>query len=292
MRSSEVVAGMALLVALGSGACAPSHRTPYPDETANSPDCPDCDTTAAAPEPPVSVDTVVLDTAAAVEPPVRVDTVALDTTAAPPPMPIGDTVAVSMPEFPWPPPSPTSRYVVPFRLLPIGPTTSLGDVYDRLITALDRGRVEERSVYARGNNGIALVARVESIDDDGKAKPGRLRWQATPPREGFSGYINRLFRASPGRYRVLVFVVTGDPVMPAPRNATPEEMQAALRGGAGDLPATYRAMPASAAHCEALIYEFFRSSAASAPRLVVQSTITPTQHIAGAGLWSLEDLRR
>jgi hypothetical protein len=184
--------------------------------------------------------------------------------------------------------------VLPFRLLPIGPTTTLGDIYDRLIAALDRGDVEERSVYARGANGFALVARIESIENDGKAKSGQLRWQATPTHGrsfSLSEYIIRLFTAEPGRYRVIVLIVTGDPVVAGPKPPTARAMSELLGMGAGFLTERFRVLPASAARCEALIYEFFRSSAASPPKLVVQSSITPVQHLAGAGLWSRKDLR-
>lgn len=259
--------------------------------------------------PPVERPTPGVDSAMA---PIAHDTsmtsdsaMARDTSAKPPPPQTGtDTTSVPalggpgaevarLPEFPWPPARPTTRYVLPFRLLPIGPTTTLGEIYDRLVAALDRGEIVERSVYGRGENGFALVARLETIDDEGKAKPGQLRWQATPPRPehfSLSGYLNRLLRAEPGRYRVIAFVVTGDPVV-AGRNApTSGEMSDMVAGGAGMLPERYRAMQVAEAHCEALIYEFFRRSEGSQAKLVTQSSISPAKHLAGAGLWSPREL--
>jgi hypothetical protein len=289
MRCSATIAGMALLAGLAWGGCysrSSDHSAPEPAPPVDSTTCGYCDTTMG--QQPSPSDTTAVrgptDTIQRIEPG--------DTSTRSPDFP-PDTVAAALPQFPWPPPDPTSRYPIPDRLLPIGPTTTLGDAYDSLNKALYRAGVEEKSVYGRGDNGFVVVARVESINDDGKARPGAQRWQAVPPKKSFSlsSYLDQLFRASPGRYRVIVFVVTRAPVVTGDKPATKNEMELALKKGAGNLTGDYRVRPASGAHCEALIYEFFRASAASQPRLVGQSSITPVQHITGAGLWSPEDLK-
>jgi hypothetical protein len=123
--------------------------------------------------------------------------------------------------------------------------------------------------------------------------PGDRRWQVTPPPpESFtiSEYLQRLFKAQPGRYRVIVFVVTGDPVVPGYKPPSAEEMDARLVGGATMLSEGYRALPAKNAHCEALIYEFFRRSTGSEVRFVAKSKIAPVRHLTGAGLWTVAEL--
>lgn len=249
---------------------------PPPDTSGTTGAPPPPDTTAGQGAPPPTTTP---------NPSVPTDTVGI---VWPPPPP-----AESLPQFPWPPPQFSSRYVVPYRVLPVGPVTTLGDLYDRLVAALDRGQFFEHSVYARGSDGFALVARLESIEDDGNPKSGEARWIAgSLPRKNFSlsDYINRLLKAQPGRYRVIVFVVTGEPVIAGPQKPTRQQMDSILRGGAGLLPAHMRALPASKAKCEALIYEFFRPSAASQVRLVAQSSIAPVRHLAGAGLWTAKEL--
>lgn len=199
-----------------------------------------------------------------------------------------------MPEFPWPPPRFTTRYVLPPRLL-LGPGATLGEVFDHLNAALERAGEGERSVYSIRRTGFAVVARLESIENDGRPKAGQARWQADSPHGGafsLSAYLREIFKAQPGRYRVIVFVVTNLPVVPGAKRPTADEMNEALEGGAGNLSGDIRSRSAVGANYEALIYEFFRASNASPTKLVEQSAISPAQHLTGAGLWSVEDLRQ
>lgn len=204
----------------------------------------------------------------------------------PPPKP-----SAGLPQFPMPPPQWTLRTVLPPGLIVTREGEPLGDIFDRLRQALTRAQIQDFTVYGIENDGFAVVARMESIDDDGK--PASERWiqgVVRPAVFSVGDYLKALFTARPGRYRVIAFLVTSRTVTPgAP--ADKDMLNRLWRGGAGDLPQDVRqiALPASG-RCEALVYEFFRRSDDDPPVHVADSRLTGPQHLAGAGLWPIERL--
>jgi hypothetical protein len=200
-----------------------------------------------------------------------------------------------MPQFPWPPPRWSSRAVLPAALVIARESEPLGPIFDRLREALRRADISEWSVFAVGGEGFAIVSRLENIDDDGRPTPTRWsidRLSARPRSFSIPGYIAALFNASPGRYRVVAFVVTAWPVTASSSHATPATMENLLASGAGDLPYELRITPLPrSGRCEALVYEFFRPSEDDSPTQVTASRLSAIQHLAAAGLWHAEDLR-
>lgn len=205
------------------------------------------------------------------------------------------TRGADLPAFPWPPPKWTSRFVLPRGLVVNERPESLGAYYDRLRSALQRARIEEWSVYAVGSDGFAIVSRMESIQSDGTPQPGGRRWstERTPgARDSFWQYLQSLFRAEAGRYRVIAFVMTPLAVTAAADAPSRQLMDEMLRLGAAELPRSLRNRVVDSVHCEALIYEFLRSTEDDRARLVESSELLPTQHLAAAGLWTREELSR
>jgi hypothetical protein len=170
----------------------------------------------------------------------------------------------------------------------------LGAIFDRLRVAIRRAQITEWSVYAIGADGFAIVSRLERIENDGR--PAAERWAVDPVRPrpfSVADYLAALFRANPGRYRVIAFVVTGLPVTASADTPDREMMERLLRSGAGDLSDELRRAPLPASgRCEALVYEFFRPSQDDQPAQVTSSQLSVMNHLAGAGLWALEDLNR
>lgn len=208
-------------------------------------------------------------------------------TEAPPPS--------AVPQFPWPPPKWSSRYVIPSGLVTIGKPEELGTIFDRISEALRRGMIKEHSVYAI-SDGFVVVCRLESINDDGKAKAEPERWSIEEPREGLhslTAYLRALFSARPGRYRVVALAVTSQVIVAGSQEPTPGEANLWLKQGAGTLPIQLRNnMLSEGGKCEALIYEFHRKSADDSPQLVEMSLIPPQSHLVGAGLWTIEQVTR
>jgi hypothetical protein len=196
-----------------------------------------------------------------------------------------------LPQFPMPPPEWTLRTVLPAGLAISREGEPLGDIFDRLRQAMGRAQIQDYTVYGIENDGFAVVARMESIGDDGR--PATERWVqgvVRPAVFSIGDYLKALFTARPGRYRVIAFLVTARTVTPgAPTDK--DTLNRLWRGGAGDLPDDVRrmALPPSG-RCEALVYEFFRATDDDPPRYVADSRLTGPQHLAGAGLWPIERL--
>jgi hypothetical protein len=196
-----------------------------------------------------------------------------------------------LPQFPMPPPEWTLRTVLPAGLAVTREGEPLGGIFDRLRQALGRAAIQDYTVYGIENDGFAVVARMESIQDDGR--PAAERWTqgvVRPSVFSVGDYLKALFTARPGRYRVLAFLVTARTVTPgAP--ADKDTLNRLWRGGAGDLPQDVRqiALPPSG-RCEALVYEFFRATEDDRPVQIADSRLTGPQHLAAAGLWPIERL--
>lgn len=198
----------------------------------------------------------------------------------------------SIPQFPWPPPQWTLRTVLPEGLGVAREGEALGLIFDRLRTALRRAQISEWTVYGIDTDGFALVARLEHIDENGLPAADRWSGDARPRSFSIADYVKALFTAKPGRYRVIAFVVTAKTVVagPAADRQTIEEL---WQSGASELPVRVRGtvLPQSG-RAEALVYEFFRPSQDDPPVQVSASRLTVPLHLAGAGLWRIEELTR
>jgi hypothetical protein len=191
-----------------------------------------------------------------------------------------------LPEFPWPPPQASASYVLPDRLLANYHT--VGDVTGAIIGALEQSGYVERSFFQTRAGGVALVTRLERINDDGTSSADAERWpsggQYSASKEGLLQFLEGLFYVDPGHYRVIVFVLQDMPFSQSATSVTGEEARAWLRSGANVLPPDIAGRPfggANGGHCTALIYEF--ASDGTNVR-VVESRLTGKEHLEKAGL--------
>ncbi len=203
---------------------------------------------------------------------------------------VSETLASSVPFFPWPPPQASTSEEIPPRLLE-GKThpKRLGDIDRRLTAALEANGYYESSYYAVPK-GFALVTRMEQIEPDGSSKATEARWnQAPQPLGHFSlnEYLHALFQASPGYYRVLVFVVTPVAFTQTEAKVTPEEANKWLGGGLNRLPPSLADAPyASEEHrCTALVYEFERASKFDEEGLKIPGRLPGRTHLLKSGIW-------
>ena len=194
------------------------------------------------------------------------------------------------PQFPWPPPRASATEVIPRTLLAPGAgATYLRDVDRRLSAALDRKGYTEKSYFAVPD-GFALVTRIEQIGEDGTPKNDPDRWSLKPPRlQRFSlaSYLEALFRARPGHYRVIVFIVTPHPFSQAKVAVTPEQASEWLGEGLNQLPEPIGALDFSRPGfaCTALVYEFDRPTESDEPKVRVPGALTGRAHLQKSGLW-------
>lgn len=197
----------------------------------------------------------------------------------------------TLPTFRLPAPRPSVRANLP-RTLFANPTT-VGDVSARLGAALDRAGYEDLSYYSVPG-GFALVTEPERIGNDGKPFAPAQRWifEATPlvsARDVFDdfpdGFLRRLRDADPGRYRLIVFLVTTRVVTTGGSAATFEAAQAWTAGGGDFLPSDIASIGLTPQHnISVLIYEFRRQSVAAPAKFLDPSALSARQHLAAAGM--------
>lgn len=191
-----------------------------------------------------------------------------------------------LPEFPWPPPAASASYVLPDAMLKGYQT--VGKAVTAILSALERSGYVERSFFRTEDGGVALVTRLERINEDGSSFVESERW----PRSGrhyqstetLFQFLRGLFYVDPGHYRVIVFVLQDLPFSQSSETITADEAKAWLTSGANVLPPEIAERPVGGAHCTVLIYEF-----ASDGKNVhlVESGLTGKGHLEQAGLAAL-----
>ena len=205
---------------------------------------------------------------------------------SPPPSVPAPGAQITLPDFPWPPPAASASYVLPDKLFE-GRRT-VGSVVDAVIAALERNGYVERSFFRTEAAGVALVTRLERINEDGSSFVEHERWSPGEQNRASSidliRFLRGLFFVDPGRYRVIVFILQDLPFSQSSQSLTGDEARAWLRRGANVLPPEIAGRPFGAGRCTVLVYEF--ASDGTAVR-VVESRLTGRQHLEKAGMLSL-----
>src|SRR3990170_3186872 len=199
------------------------------------------------------------------------------------PEPETPAVSGSLPEFPWPPPAASASYVLPDRLL--DGYRTLGDVTEAILAALEQNGYVERSFFRTAPRGVALVTRLERINDDGSPSAENERWSAAAqPLESTRSLLDLLhglFFVDLGHYRVIVFVLQDRPFSQSAETITAQQAHAWLTSGANVLSPEIAALPFAGGHVTVLIYEF---ASDGSKVQVVTSQLTGKQHLEKAGL--------
>jgi hypothetical protein len=198
--------------------------------------------------------------------------------------------ATDIAAFPWPPPPASALYAIPARLVvSLEGSTTLSDVGRKLTKALAEARYSKWS-YSAVPRGFALVTQIEQIKDDGTPRPDPDRFSTDLPSLGsmsFVEFLKAMAKAPPGRYRVIVFIVTDVPLSQAGEKPTEDEAQRWLNAGVLQLPESIGRMTYDAQHYNttALIYEFEKPSTTAPPVFVPNSRLLGDTHLERAGIW-------
>lgn len=206
--------------------------------------------------------------------------------ARPPVAPLAQPLE-TVPEFPWPPPTASASYVLPDRLFANRPT--VGDVTAAILSALEHNGYVERSFFQTPVGGVALVTRLERINDDGSSAAEVKRWPAIANNVWSADlitFLRGLFYVDPGHYRVIVFILQDLPFTQSSQIPTSEEVRAWLISGANVLPPGLADRSFKGGHCTILIYEF--AADGTGVRLI-QSSLTGKEHLEKAGVLALLD---
>jgi Protein of unknown function (DUF1353) len=191
----------------------------------------------------------------------------------------------SLPQFPWPPPTASASYVLPDKLFNSRP--SMGDVTGEIISTLEHNGYVERSFFQTPAEGVALVTRLERINNDGSSAAEDKRWPTTQNSASnfdLLKFLQGLFFVDAGHYRVIVFILQDLPFSQSSQKPTGEQALGWLRSGVNVLPPEIAERPFKGGHCTVLIYEF--ASDGTAVRLI-ESHLTGKEHLEKAGLLSL-----
>jgi hypothetical protein len=198
------------------------------------------------------------------------------------------TPPASLPPFPWPPPVASARIIIPQSAFKTDKT--FGNLSITLDKALDETGYFERS-YFSSPNGIAIVTRMERINDDGSPEGGPQRWdlkQPDRPRLSLPQYIRALFMAEPGYYRLIAFVVTDEAFGASNEPVSTATADSWLNTGLIKIPLGIQNKPLPPGYsCIALIYEFqLDAGKEKAPEQLVPSHLDPKTHLVKSGLWA------
>jgi hypothetical protein len=203
-------------------------------------------------------------------------------------------LAPPMPEFHWPPPKASAWDLIPNELVTGGaPSPTFAAVEQRLGRALDAAGYHQRSFFTVPN-GFALVTQLERIEPNGSPS-GARRWMMAEASADFSleSYFKRLLYADPGRYRLVVLIVSDVPFSATGGYLTMSEASDLAGRGVNTLPENVAEDRYSPRHrCTALIYEFRKTSTPNA-ELVVPSPLPGRDHLIKARIWvGLESPRK
>ncbi len=214
--------------------------------------------------------------------------IACNVAALPPPTP---TAPVGMPVFPWPPPKPSATANLNFGSLTksAGAKLTFGDVDARIDEALGAGNYTEKSYYGIPG-GFALVTHIEQINSDGSPDFSN-RWVTEMTSMSLSKfsmqkYLEALFSAPKGRYRIFVFMVTSNMVISSGTPVSEGEAQAWIVEGANKLPSEIMSIPYTKDYsCTVYVYEFIQSGYGEQAIQNTPSSITGKEHLQQADLW-------
>jgi hypothetical protein len=205
-------------------------------------------------------------------------------------MPALRKAGARIPEFLWPPPTWSASAEIPTEFFGSQPgeVLRLCHVERRLHAALEACEYFEMSYYSVPG-GFAMVTRLEQINRDGTSKEPPDRWAVeVQPLRKFSlkAYLIALFTANPGRYRIIVFIVSPHPFSQADVEVSRDEAIAWLGSGLDRLPDEIGQLEYTERHkCTALIYEFDQSNPDEPVEFKEPSDLQGRTHLVKAKLW-------
>ena len=192
-----------------------------------------------------------------------------------------------IPAFPWPPPPASAETMIPRNWLSTMEADQLADVADRLESALKEAKYPRWS-YSSVPYGFALVSQMEQIKPDGTPSPEPARWSTDLPwvaNMTLLEFIKALANATPGYYRVIVFIVTKQPWSRTGERPTGEEAERWLAEGFNWLPRYIGELDYGPDYrTTALVYEFKKVSRDTHASFLEPSPTSADDHLKKAGI--------
>ena len=184
--------------------------------------------------------------------------------------------------------------MIPVSVLQIeGGQTPLSDVAARFQQAFNEAGYGELSWYSVPG-GFAMVSRMEQFSSDGTPlpEPDRFSTAIAQPRT-FRERFWEVFKARQGHFRMIVFIVTSEPVHQSTRKLNREEAIQLFADGADRVPEEIGSAVFSTLHqCTALIYEFEQRTPDHNAEFVYSSRLDANVHLRRAGILPALERRR
>ena len=189
-----------------------------------------------------------------------------------------------LPRFDLPPPHASATLSLQMKSL-AAQANQLGDLATAIGAASQQAGYSQLRYWAVPD-GFAMATRLEQITENGAPKtPDRWSLTLTPPRIfSLKSYLEALFAADRGFYRLIVFIVS--PHAFAQTNTTLKFKTSIdwLWSGLNRLPPSIASMPLTAEYvCTGLIYEFEQKDPYTDPAL--RTSIDGKAHLQMARLW-------
>ena len=193
-------------------------------------------------------------------------------------------------QLPWPLPKASASAVVKIPLKSSPQSTLLKDIAKRLEDAFNLAGYSDRTYY-QIPKGFALVSRIEQFDLDGTPKKiPDDRWAVNVNPLNIitlKDYFKSLFYAQEGHYRIIVFIVTSQPLEQAPKEVGQDEAMNWSSFGSPILPLDIgRIKYTGDYYCMAVIYEFEQTTQDHDPVFKYPSSLPGMEHLKKANLWS------
>lgn len=203
---------------------------------------------------------------------------------------VGDSQNISSGKttYPWPPPRPSARLVVPDVLITAAPIPPrrLGDMCAMLTRILNQADYWEYSIYP-APGGFAIVTRVERFKRDGTtpAPDERFILNDNLGHLSFSEYVKGLVFAPEGLYRTITFVVTDRIIDSYSKELSRQSALDFVATGPSGLPDSTAGQGFTPRHSiTVLIYEFRTGGRRQPVTTNIPGVIDAAGHLRGARL--------
>jgi hypothetical protein len=198
---------------------------------------------------------------------------------------------VTLPSFPWPPPKPSATALLTLGSLGrlAGTGITFHDVDTRISGALDAAGYDEKT-YFGVPGGFAIVTRMEKMDSYGFPDHANRWVSSLAPVSltefSLTKYLEALFGAPMGHYRVFVFMITLETIVPSGTAVAQSEAQTWIVEGANRLPSSMETLPYTSGHTTTVyVYEFVQSGVGGSANQNIPSLYTGREHLQETGLW-------
>ena len=155
--------------------------------------------------------------------------------------------------------------------------------------SLEQNGYVERSFFRTAAGGVAMVTRLERVNEDGSSYSGDGRWPASPSTAGLDttrnliDVLRGLFFVDRGHYKSLFLYFRSLAFTQSTQKISEGDARALLYTGTNVLPPNC-ARPYGESRCTVLIYEF---ASDGAQVQLVESHLTGRDHLQRAGVLSL-----